>query len=208
MKTKTFKFLVVLIYSFVISIQTKGQTTWNETINCTRTNFPHPNVYIYRNINVGDTINFNVLNYNKGESDFFGDGGETHPLYAPSNGLWNFKICIDSANCSYFSGSMHWEFDATAGGIYDSGRIYYSTLTNIYEIKNESEIKIYPNPVLNYINVNIQSEGLIKLYSMDGKELKEFTGKIGNNRINLSQYSNGLYFISFNNSFEKILKTQ
>jgi uncharacterized protein (TIGR02145 family) len=66
--------------------------------------------------------------------------------------------------------------------------------------------KIFPNPTIDYINIDCSSLESISIYNILGKELI----KDSSNRINVSSLSNGVYFIKvsdgINSSTKKFLK--
>ncbi|MBB6370738.1 peptide-N-glycosidase F-related protein [Chryseobacterium shigense] len=56
------------------------------------------------------------------------------------------------------------------------------------------DVSIYPNPTSDFINIRSKSDvASISLFSMDGKKLSE---NYGENRINISAYTTGIYFLN------------
>jgi len=76
---------------------------------------------------------------------------------------------------------------------------------SINETKNESLIKIFPNPTLAELNINIESTMYcIEIISAEGKVVKSYIKVGGHTGINVSDLLNGIYFIkitSDNNSY-------
>jgi hypothetical protein len=64
----------------------------------------------------------------------------------------------------------------------------------------KDEIVAYPNPTTGTVCINTESK--IKLYNIQGILLKETDGK----EINLSGYSNGIYFVQINANVLRIVK--
>lgn len=67
---------------------------------------------------------------------------------------------------------------------------------SINETKNESLIKIFPNPTLAELNINIESTMYcIEIIGADGKVVKSYKQVRGHTGINVSDLLNGIYFI-------------
>ena len=63
------------------------------------------------------------------------------------------------------------------------------------------EILVYPNPVLEYINIKLNTDGetLIEIYSLSGQLIKSSTVKNTNNiSINASDLNTGYYLLKIN----------
>ena len=68
-------------------------------------------------------------------------------------------------------------------------------------------MSIYPNPVKDNLNIFTEEAGLGVLYDINGKELKRFTLNNGENKVNLSNLSKGVYILkTVGNSFKKTSK--
>lgn len=87
--------------------------------------------------------------------------------------------------------------------------------TDVATISKASELKIYPNPVADFLHVDVNttlnSEPTLSILSVEGKILKsQVLNNSSTNLIDLSQLSKGLYFCRYNNgsTFEtlKIVK--
>jgi N-acetylneuraminic acid mutarotase len=71
--------------------------------------------------------------------------------------------------------------------------------TNEYE--KENSIQVFPNPAIDYININITESTftpnlILKIYTIEGKELLSKKLEETDNKIDLSSYTKGVYFIS------------
>lgn len=77
-------------------------------------------------------------------------------------------------------------------------------------IFNDLKLKVYPNPIDNYINVNIDNELIdskFSIYNIDGKEIKKGTLKNEVNRIDLTNLSKGVYILTIEKkSMKKTIK--
>ena len=67
-----------------------------------------------------------------------------------------------------------------------------ATYINKYEI--EKRFKIYPNPVKNILNINIQEPNLYTIYNITGQKVQTVYCK---SLINVSKLENGVYFLVF-----------
>ncbi|MET3534961.1 fibronectin type III domain-containing protein [Chryseobacterium limigenitum] len=77
-----------------------------------------------------------------------------------------------------------------------SNPVDFSTLNNIDSVtaNHAKEIKLYPNPAIDILNVNnISDNAIYKIYNSTGKMIN--SGNITQNKINVSQLSQGIYII-------------
>lgn len=68
------------------------------------------------------------------------------------------------------------------------------TLSNT-EVEDTYELKIYPNPASDYVNVNGQGISLIQFYNTNGQEVKRYNTMAVRNRIQVSNLNSGMYII-------------
>ena len=76
------------------------------------------------------------------------------------------------------------------------------TITGINAIKED--IKIYPNPAKNILNIDLNTKGLIVLYNATGTIVKRQMGFSGNNTVNVSELQSGLYIVKVNEKCQKV----
>lgn len=77
------------------------------------------------------------------------------------------------------------------------GKIQSSTFSVETQL-NEASIKLYPNPVTEYLSIDfntIHTDVNLTLYSMEGKEVYRTKFNKQQNKVNLSRLSNGTYLI-------------
>jgi PKD repeat protein len=87
----------------------------------------------------------------------------------------------------------------------DYGVIVSSTL-GLAELSS-SEFKIYPNPVKYFLNISLENNGLIKgfeVYDITGKKVMFNSGSTKNS-INVSNLSNGFYFLKVETDTGKLI---
>ena len=85
-------------------------------------------------------------------------------------------------------------FLATVGSIYIANQDVNLSLKN--NISN-LEIKIFPNPTLNILNLKVENHEIqsLKIYSVFGKEVMNFSNKTGIKKIDVSNLSSGVYVL-------------
>jgi len=73
----------------------------------------------------------------------------------------------------------------------------YSCDAEVIEANSDIEIKIFPNPSTQFINVNASSiPDMIKIYSANGMMVKSITPTQKNTRVELGDFVNGIYRVS------------
>ena len=67
---------------------------------------------------------------------------------------------------------------------------------------SDNEFKIYPNPVINILNIDANNITSISIYSVNGKEV--LSKDTNTNKVNVSALANGLYFINIKDNEDRI----
>jgi hypothetical protein len=92
---------------------------------------------------------------------------------------------------------LQFTYDAE-GNLLHRSLVNYTDINNTEQIKASGLIEIFPNPVENYVTVNIL-RGLnlqkVSLFDISGRELKEWKVNTSQFIIDLSRYKNGTYFL-------------
>lgn len=119
-----------------------------------------------------------------------------------SNGVGSLSFTIGEPIGETYSGAS---YDLTQGF-----QQVALKATLVEELTNDVNIQVYPNPVVNYLTINMgdyQNQATFTLYDTQGKLLK--TEKIKNtfSTINFSIYAKGVYFLSVLDNQYKKLKT-
>lgn len=84
-------------------------------------------------------------------------------------------------------------------------KIPYNTVNSIPESFSDTEITVYPNPCVDYINFNTESKlENISIYNSNGQLIS--IEKLVNNRIDISQLPSGLYIMRFDSDGKTINK--
>lgn len=68
------------------------------------------------------------------------------------------------------------------------------------ELQNQSNLKIYPNPVIDVAKIEAKDSGVLFVYDQRGVLVKRLNIKQGNNFLDLEQNTEGMYFIRFVNT--------
>lgn len=61
---------------------------------------------------------------------------------------------------------------------------------------NTSEIKVYPNPASNKLNIDIRSIATAQVYNTTGQALRHISLNIGRNTIDITELPSGTYFLN------------
>jgi len=69
----------------------------------------------------------------------------------------------------------------------------------------KQNIKVYPNPTIDFLNIETTQSGELIIYSQMGKIVYKEYLNTGNNRIDVGEFSQGVYFGVYNNSKFKII---
>jgi len=124
------------------------------------------------------------------------------------NGNWDLLLSETNANGAFTTSS-------TAANVVEATFNFSATKSN--QSKNNFEgVRVYPNPVTNYLNVNLPREIngslTMSLTSIAGKVVwkKEINSSDSNNQIDVSRLASGLYFLELNDNLNthqyKIIK--
>ena len=126
----------------------------------------------------------------------------------------------DTAHCKFYDGFGNRLYPCITPGPFDETRFcnfQYSTPNENYcnmpytvGIENEVKkaIRIFPNPTSDYFTIEINSEDIgknIQIFDALGKIVLEKKIEVLNEKINVSQFSPGIYSIRFNQSIQKLI---
>ena len=170
-------------------------------------------IYNFNNTNnINDTAFSNIYAYNLTVNL----GGVNDTILVS-----NWPTALASGNCtSPFNCNYLWSTGSTANaigiiengwygltttdnkGCFASDSVYIYRPEGVNEISDINELKIYPNPAKNIVNLEIKlkskSEVNICIYSINGqiiKEIKKNVGSVINESIDISKISSGIYYI-------------
>ena len=108
---------------------------------------------------------------------------------------------IDAGDPNY-SGSFNGLY--TDIGVYE----YDSVSSIINTTKNDNSFKVFPNPVLNTLHININTNNSEKLviYDITGNIAKQSTINSDKFNIDVTSLNSGIYFVKINNKTSKFIK--
>ena len=92
---------------------------------------------------------------------------------------------------------LSWSSGDSGGGISYERSTYQTLSTNEFELENN--IKLFPNPSSELIQISgLKENENYRIYNISGSEIKN--GIVSNNeQIDIRNFSNGLYFLKFDN---------
>ena len=130
-----------------------------------------------------------------------GSGSGSSGLCIDSSLIDSSMVCIQTYNpvCGCDSVTYHNDCYATVyGGVtsYTSGPC--SPITRILNISDNGQIRLYPNPVLDELNIDASSASNFRrgyLRDASGKLIKKLILNVGHNKINSKELTKGVYFI-------------
>ncbi len=135
------------------------------------------------------------------------DAGAGMDSYLWSTGATSQTITVDSSGIGF--GARYFSVNVTSNScsISDSVLVNFIYCAGIENAINTNDISIYPNPTtgIAYINSSILNNSTVSIYSTSGKLVKETL--ISNNIIDISELTNGLYFIIINSGNSQISRS-
>lgn len=84
--------------------------------------------------------------------------------------------------------------------------IVQDTPSGVNDINAENSLVAYPNPFVDYLNVNLAEAGTIRVYDLSGKCVAQVVGHAGINTIRTAAWANGVYVIKFGDLTAKVVK--
>jgi len=106
---------------------------------------------------------------------------------------------FDSADCANFAGTQ------LLNDTFDSSMAVLSVDANAI-----TDVSVYPNPIKNEVNVNIDANCTYTIFDINGKQIRSGDLTIGTNTIDMAFAQNGVYFLKLIASnktlIEKIVK--
>lgn len=68
------------------------------------------------------------------------------------------------------------------------------------------QFKLFPNPAVHELTIEVNTNGLVEVYDLTGKQIKRFPVYTGRNKINLSDWFQGIYILRISDKNETISK--
>lgn len=79
------------------------------------------------------------------------------------------------------------------------------TVTQISELDDEELFRVYPNPSEGWVNLTTIEPGIVNVYTLQGQLLGSYAVQAGSNRLDLTNFPNGIYFLKLRNVSQKII---
>ena len=84
--------------------------------------------------------------------------------------------------------------------IYTSSQTYSEFHVGIADNQLKDQLSVYPNPATAYVNVDLPAKSELRILNMTGQEVMYRRNTSTSERIELSNLSNGVYFIQVSNN--------
>lgn len=83
------------------------------------------------------------------------------------------------------------------------------TLTGIEESQAASSLKVYPNPAsgLVHFEYNYNKSSVIRVFDLTGKQMIEIPANEGAAKLDVSNFSNGLYIYEIHGEDNSVIKS-
>jgi len=152
-------------------------------------------------LHTGDSINFYLADYR------FADNTQDYIV-----NTWEW-VDLSSLGAVY---GLDYKLTSSDNGQYGMNTPAYFTMDNltvdfsgIVENSN-SHFSVYPNPTTGLLNINIEANSKVDLYTTNGQLIKTITSNSNQLQWDLTDLSNGIYFIQVEKedviSIQKIIK--
>ena len=137
--------------------------------------------------------NFRVYKTTANGNDFFGNPVE---LTLDENTITVPAVDFDRAVKFQFS-SGDVEFDALSLNEEDTDCVTSNSSVGIDALNTKYGIQLFPNPTTNFLNISLEGIDVVDIIILDiqGKVLLQNSGLLDQERINLSGYDAGTYFV-------------
>ncbi|MEM9991862.1 MAG: T9SS type A sorting domain-containing protein [Bacteroidota bacterium] len=76
--------------------------------------------------------------------------------------------------------------------------------------KDDTDLKIYPNPTVNHVHFNNHKGTVhnVVLFNLVGRPVKQFSAAVGKNQYDLTDLSKGFYLIQLMDKQGKVISTK
>ncbi|MCF6295826.1 MAG: T9SS type A sorting domain-containing protein [Flavobacteriaceae bacterium] len=85
-----------------------------------------------------------------------------------------------------------------------SADVTFGTLSINDDFNVNSNVKVYPNPFNNIVNIDTESNSKIEIYNLLGKRILTQSINRGNSQLDMSKYANGVYIVKITNENNQI----
>lgn len=150
----------------------------------------------------GPSADFEVISDDNGVASF------TNQSQNATSYLWDF-----GDGTSSIEEHPHHQFDlgiyeVTLTAFNDCGQASVTQTTHLITGINEEsrDLRLYPNPAINYINVYSKEPGLLSIYNLSGELVISFSKHSGIEYFNINDLSSGSYIVKLSTDLGTISK--
>ena len=202
--------------SFYVTDQQYGSRPMNSNMVDKRTVSIKPNTNGYIEV----SLPTRYLNSKRFYMNILFNNGGANWLYSPTDAV-PFYTSSANDNPSDMTG---WSSNPTMGPTFDFneapvyGEQYQSignkgeggvidSTTGINEVKTgNAELSVYPSVVTNEINVSAPNDGVVNMFSIQGKLIGKHNVKAGENVLDVTNLASGVYLINMGKATQKFIK--
>lgn len=112
--------------------------------------------------------------------------------------------CIKVDDASY--SNTNWILAGDGPFSFDSGVNFSENCSLSVETIAENTVSVYPNPATTTLNIEVKENTIIKIVNVLGVTVSTQTLTTGANKIDVSNFTTGVYFVRSGNSIVKFIK--
>ncbi len=151
--------------------------------------------------------------------------GTNNDIIVESNGLWSTSVLYDTwlnvESAGMGNDTLRISFSENSGANDRKNRIYITSNGGISKIINITQpgkptatadlsdndyFEIFPNPASHEIFIKSGKIGKLSVYNQTGQKICDFNLVTGKNRLNISDYKNGIYLLKLVSDNKTIVK--
>jgi hypothetical protein len=151
--------------------------------------------------------------------------GTNNDIIVESNGLWSTSLLYDTwlnvESAGVGNDTLRISFSENPGTNDRKNRIYVTSNGGISKIINITQpgkptatadlsdndyFEVFPNPASHEIFIKSGKIGKLSVYNQTGQKICDFNLVIGKNRLNISDYKNGIYLLKLVSGNKTIVK--
>ena len=149
----------------------------------------------------------NMVNLTAGDDYWMYENSEmTYPQAAVINGQLAVVAQVDEGTGSFV------QSDDTEGGdnyymgyLFDLNELFPNATLDVPAVAHNTKMTVSPNPATTQLNVSLNQNADIVIYTITGQMVNSMKGHVGMNTINISSLSSGVYFINAGSDTQKFV---
>lgn len=116
-----------------------------------------------------------------------------------------YCIVYSGSNLSNETDSMILRASSRAGDVIAEVVLYPDNTVNTGEIQNRSNLKLYPNPANDVLNIELEEEATIRIINVNGSTVIKKQIERGHSEINIAHIPQGLYTIKVGDRTKRLV---